>query len=155
MVLKFWGKKCTYGQSPPQTFCPLLLWLWHELLPGLGPFPFFWPCCAAFGILVPWLGTEPVSPVLGAWSLNLWTLCLSFRDSGTLGEAGYQRWQGEKEGSYVLFLIHCQCSWFYILATVYRVWGEVSIIIPILQMKKLRLKKVYFSPSKTILMNFK
>lgn len=50
----------------------------------------------------------------------------------------------EEEAFYLLFLIHYQCSRFYIFATVYRVWVEVGIITPILQMKKLRLGKVYF-----------
>ena len=33
----------------------------------------FWPCCMAFGILVPWPGIEPASPAGEAWSLNNWT----------------------------------------------------------------------------------
>ena len=30
----------------------------------------FWPCHAAFGILVPQPGVEPVSPAVEAWGLN-------------------------------------------------------------------------------------
>ena len=36
-------------------------------------FFFFWLCCAACGILVPWPGIEPTSPAVEAWSLNRWT----------------------------------------------------------------------------------
>ena len=33
----------------------------------LFPFPFFfWPCCAAFGILIPQSGIEPTSPAVGS-----------------------------------------------------------------------------------------
>ena len=31
---------------------------------------FFWPHCAAYGILVPQLGIEPVPPALGTWVLT-------------------------------------------------------------------------------------
>ena len=34
---------------------------------------FFWPCCVACGILVPWPGIEPVPPALEAEGLNHWT----------------------------------------------------------------------------------
>ena len=35
-------------------------------------FTFFWPHLVACGILVPWLGIEPVPPALGAQNLNHW-----------------------------------------------------------------------------------
>ena len=34
---------------------------------------FFWPRHAAYRILVPQPGIEPVAPVVGAWSPNHWT----------------------------------------------------------------------------------
>ena len=33
----------------------------------------YWPCCVACGILVPWPGTEPVSPAVEVPSPNAWT----------------------------------------------------------------------------------
>ena len=36
-------------------------------------FFFFWPYYAACRILVPWPGSEPVPPALGAQGLNYWT----------------------------------------------------------------------------------
>ena len=35
-------------------------------------FNFFWLCCAAWGILVPQPGIEPMSLAVKAWSLNHW-----------------------------------------------------------------------------------
>lgn len=37
-------------------------------------FFFFWPVHATCGILVPWPGMEPMTPTLGAWKLNHWTI---------------------------------------------------------------------------------
>ena len=36
-------------------------------------FGYFWPCHVAYGSLVPRPGIEPVSPGVGARSLNHWT----------------------------------------------------------------------------------
>ena len=36
-------------------------------------FNFFWLCCAAWGIVVPRPGIEPMSLAVKAWSLNHWT----------------------------------------------------------------------------------
>ena len=47
-----------------QTFC------FRTLLRSLF---FFWPRCAACGILVPRSGIGPRTPALGVWSLNHWT----------------------------------------------------------------------------------
>ena len=46
---------------------------------------FFWPCCTAYGILIPRPGIEPMPPALEAWSLNHWTtrevpICRLFDD---------------------------------------------------------------------------
>ena len=34
---------------------------------------FFWPCCAACGIFIPWPGIEPMPPAVATQSLNHWT----------------------------------------------------------------------------------
>ena len=36
-------------------------------------FYLFWLYHAACGILVPWLGIEPIPPVMEVWCLNHWT----------------------------------------------------------------------------------
>ena len=56
-------------------FSPLvtLITLSEHWLPCKAAFFFFWLCHAACGILVPRPGIKPVSPALGAWSLNHWT----------------------------------------------------------------------------------
>ena len=47
------------------------LWTAACILPFL--LFFFWPCCTANRILVPWPGVEPESPAVEAWSLTHWT----------------------------------------------------------------------------------
>ena len=42
--------------------------VYKDLVPGV--FFLFWPDCVAYGILVPCLGIEPLSPALEVWSLN-------------------------------------------------------------------------------------
>ena len=37
-------------------------------------FFFFWPCCVACIILIPWPGVEPMSPALESQNLNHWTI---------------------------------------------------------------------------------
>ena len=54
-------------------------------------FFFFWPCGAAYGILVPWPEIEPMASKVKAWGPNHWTT-------------------REVPGSHILHTLGC-CSW--------------------------------------------
>ena len=50
------------------------VWIWQYMsMESFFFFNFFWLCCAAWGIVVPQSGIEPMSLAVKAWSLNHWT----------------------------------------------------------------------------------
>jgi len=60
-----WGKGNT--QHFVEYWAHILVWFWF----GLG---FIWPCCMAYGILVPWSMFEPSPLAVKVWSPNYWTI---------------------------------------------------------------------------------